>query len=306
MSFAQGFSPKKDKEGHKYRKAFGVGTVVGAAANIGHDAYLNHRERKVSNTKSIKALRQKMKPGDIILTGTTARHAGGWDVSDLPKPVQKVLKTFGLKDEHTVINNSRLLTSLGVGGKYHAGIYLGKGRMGEMLSDVGASSNALKDTLVGQNTAVYRFKDAKKKEVSGAIGWTKKMIKKKEPYKTISKTAPLAITNLLSPIGAAISRKNKNGMVCSTLPLRAYHKRKFSLQGEHTFSGDIRKAKNLVPVARRDVVKLPFGQKARGVVGQGLKGLKWGLGAAALAGIATGAQAAMAGAQSAKAATDSN
>ena len=286
MSFSSGFSKTAGKQSEEKtsptRKAFYGGTAVGAATNVAHDLYLTHQERKAPNHKSIHKFQKSLKPGDILLIGSTPRASGGTDVSDLPKQLRRLAKKFGLKHDTRLLSNSTLLTAIGGGGKYHAGVYLGKGRMGHMTTDTGITTDSLKDHLKGENAAAYRFNNAKKKETQSAVNYVKRELKKKTPYQSFARYAPQALSNFASPVGLGVNRKRKGGLVCNTVPIRAYNKRKFSHQGEWTYTGDIRKAKNLKPVSRRDVVHLPPSLRMRQMLGQASKGLKWGLGAAGL------------------------
>lgn len=284
MSFVRGFtkaaaSKQQDKE-VPVSKAFGAGATLGAAVHMGHDAYLNKKEQKLPNQKSIKKFIKQLKPGDVIISGSTPRNAGSMTVGDLPKSVQKLLRGVGIKKTLPLYNNSTLLNLAGASGKYHSGVYTGKGRMVHLTTDAGATSETLKDALRGQNIAAYRFTDATKREMESAARYSKRMAKQKTPYQSLSKYLPQGISNLVSPVGKPACRKRKDGLVCNTLPVRAYEKRKFTSQGEWTYSGDLRKAKNFKPVARREVVKIPFSLKLRNKAGQSLKGIKWGLAAA--------------------------
>jgi hypothetical protein len=283
MSFSLGFLKKADsEEEHPARKAFGIGTGLGAAANIAHNTYLDRKEKRVPHARTVHKFRRNLKPGDIILSGSTARHADGIAGEDLPKVVQKLLTRYKIPLDKTLINNSTLLTSVGAGGKYHASVYLGKNRVGEMSTDMGATTSSLKELLEGQNATAYRFTGAGKRETGSAVSFAKRMAKKHHPYKSELGSAAIALGNIATPFGSKVCRKTKSGMVCSTLPIRAYHKRQFP-KGEWTYPGDIRKAKGLHPVVRRESVKLPFVLRARTTAGQALKGVKWGLGAAGLA-----------------------
>lgn len=285
MSFSTGFAKTaaaKDEDRVSPRNAFLGGLAVGAAKNIAHDAYLNHRERGVANSKSIKKFMKNLKPGDVLISGSTPRNAGGYEVADLPRPVQKLLKKFKVNKNHQLINNSTLLTAIGGGGKYHAGIYVGKGRVAHLTTDAGTSVEHLNDVMRSQNMAAYRFKDVKKREAESAVRFAKGEAKKKTPYQSFARYSQQALGNVLSPTGLPACRKRKGGMVCNTLPVRAYHKRRFP-HGEWTYSGDLRRAPGLKPVARRDVVKLPWHLKTRSALGHATKGIKWGLGAAAAA-----------------------
>jgi len=284
MSFISGFIKTASEEDEGVitpQRAVAIGTGVGAAKNIAHDIYLNKREKQLPNTKSLHHFRKKLKPGDVLLLGSTPRHAGGTNVEDLPKPLRKFLRKAGISGKTELINNSTLLTAIGGGGKYHAGIYLGKGRVGHMTTDTGAVTEWLKDVAPGQNVSAYRFSDLRKGEARSAAQFARRSAKEKTPYQSFARYAPQAISNVISPRGISACRKRGGGMVCNTLPIRAYHHRKFTPQGEWTYTGDLRRAKNLHPVARRDVVKIPWHLKTRNILGQASKGLKWGLGAGA-------------------------
>jgi hypothetical protein len=280
------YASLSEKDRKDVRNAGLAAGGVGAARHIGHEMYLNHREKKLKNSKSLNEFVKKLKEGDIILSGSTPRHSGAIRLSDMPKSIQNIGKAFGGKKSTVITTNSTLLNQLGGGSKYHAGVYTGKKRIAHMSTDTGAVSESLvgnkrfESTVRGQNVAAYRFKDSTKAERTSASNFAKRSVKSKVPYQKTTTLMGQVAGNLLSPVGKKASRKRKDGMVCNTLPIRAYEKRKFS-KGEWTYSGDIRKAKNLVPIARRDVVKIPWHLRARNMAGQGSKGLKWGLGAAA-------------------------
>lgn len=285
--FLEGFKKQanslSDKDRKDVKRAGIGGTAAGAALYGGHDYLLDQREKKLPNRKTYAELKKQLKPGDILISGGVPKHSDPMYLSaKIPQKIWDRIPTFGLpRDVHdprkTTI--SSLLSGVGGGSKYHAAIYLGKGRVGHMSGD--AYNHSLKDAFHTQNVAAYRFKDSTKRERESAVNYVRGVIKKKTPYSLI-KAAPQVLTNLVSPVGRKACRSRKGSQVCNTLPTRAYDKRRFTWQGEHTYSGDLRKAKNLVPVARKDAFKLPVAYSVRGRVGQAAKGLKLGLGAAAV------------------------
>jgi hypothetical protein len=254
-----------------------AGTAGGAALYAGHDYMLDRREKKLPNRRTFSEFKKHLNPGDILISGgTPAKSDALWLSSKIPQKLWEMTPEI-IKDRK-ITTISSMLSGAGAGSKYHAGIYLGKNRVGHMSG--GAYNESLKAAFKNQNVAAYRFGDSTKKERESAVKYVRKVIKDKTPY-SLAKAAPQVLTNLVSPIGRKANRKAKGSQVCNTLPSRAYNKRRFTWQGEHTYSGDLRKAKNLAPVARKDAFKLPIAYTARGRLGQAAKGIKFGLGAAA-------------------------
>jgi uncharacterized protein YciI len=266
-------------------KGAAIGAGIGAAKNIAHELYLNHRERKVSNTRGHKDFLKKLKRGDLLVAGSTPAHSGAVTLGDLPKPIANLGKKFGMKGSKKVLTNSTMLTSIGGGGKYHGLIYLGKGKVGHMTSDEGAAIEPLSLAAEKQNLAAYRLKKGKGHgQASRAAKFAESSKKKKVQYQSTLETMKEPLSNIAipKPFGEKACRNTKKGMVCHTLPAMAYDKQKFS-QGRRTYSGDLRRNMNFEPVARKETIKIPMSVKTRGMLGQASKGLKYALPAAALA-----------------------
>lgn len=266
-------------------KGAALGAGVGAAKNIAHEAILNRREKKVKNTRSEKHFIRKLKRGDILIAGSTPKHSGHVTVADLPAPIANVAKKLGAKGKHEVISNSTMLTAIGGGGKYHGMIYLGKGKVGHMSTDMGARVEHLRDAGERQNLAAYRLKKGKDKgQAESAARFAERAKKKKVQYQKLTETIkePLSNAFIPKPGGQRACRDTSKGMVCHTLPAMAYHKQKFS-QGRRTYSGDLRRNLNFEPVARRDTIKITKAMKARNLLGQASKGLKYAVPGAAIA-----------------------
>ena len=263
-------------------KGAAIGAGIGAAKNIAHEAYLNKRESSISNTKGVNQFKNKLQKGDVIITGSTPRNSGGIELSDMPEAIQNVGKKFGIKPNTKLTTNSSVLTAIGGGGKYHAMIYLGNGRVGHMSTDAGAVSESIHDAIKGQNAAAYR--QGSKAQADSAVKFTRKAIKNKVPYSGAAEVVKEPLSNILipKPFGQKACRDTKKGMVCHTLASKAYNKQTFS-QGARTYSGDLRRNMNFEPVARRDVVKIPTSMKIRNYAGQALKGIKYAIPGAAAA-----------------------
>lgn len=274
---------ENDDKGTLTRGAL-IGAGTGAAINLHADWKAGKRELQVPNTKSYASLKKTLKPGDIIIAGSTARHSGGIEVGYLPKPIQKIYKKMGMGKSHKVLSNSSLLNTVGAGSKYHGGVYAGKGRIIHMTTDQGAVSERLEDALVGQNFSAWRpTGKGSSKEMKSAVNFAKRSVGKKVPYESALEYIKEPLVNLTVPnIARKACRDTSKGMVCHTLPAMAYNKRKFT-QGRRTYSGDIRRNKTFVPVARRDVVKLPLSVKARGAIGQIGRGIAYALPGAGIA-----------------------
>lgn len=274
---------ENDDKGTLMRGAL-IGAGAGAAINLHADYKANKRELQVSNTKSYAQLKKKLKPGDIIIAGSTARHSGGVTVESLPKPIQKIYKRMGLGKSHKILSNSSLLNTVGAGSKYHGGIYAGKGRIIHMTTDEGAVSERLEQALSGQNFSAWRPSGkGSSAEMKSAVNFAKKSVKNKVPYESALEYMKEPLVNLTVPnVARKACRDTSKGMVCHTLPVMAYNKRKFS-QGRRTYSGDIRRNQSFKPVARRDVIKLPASVKMRGMIGQIGRGAAYALPGAGIA-----------------------
>lgn len=263
-----------------------IGAGVGAVKHVGTDAYLSMRERKAANIRDITKFKKSLKPGDVLILGSSPKGSGAVTFGDLPPSVQKGLKAVGLGKSKSskILTNSTMLNSIGAGSKYHGAVYLGKGRVAHMSTDMGAVNESLASALKGQNTAAYRLKKGKgtSQQTRSAVSFARSAVKKKVPYQAFAETAKEPLTNMLVPdVARKACRNTSKGMVCHTLPTMAYNKQKFS-QGRRTYSGDIRRNTNFTPVARRDVVKIPMMTKFKGVVGNMGKGLSYALPGAAV------------------------
>lgn len=270
------------------------GAAVGAAYHVQRESAGHVIDQAAKNTRSVAKFKSELKAGDILIMGSIPKHSGGHEFGDivgmLPKKVQgaatKYGKKIGLNKNTLLASNSSILKSVGAGNKYHAGVYLGKGRVAHMSTDHGAVSEKLHDVIRAQNVSAYRFKGADK-EAEAAVKFAKKAVKAKVPYKATMGATDAAV-NLVTGIGRKAT-KCLDPMVCHTLPLRAYSGRSAGLAGENAFSGAIKHIKGISAIARRDTIKAPL-MGARVIAGSVLKGAKWGL-AAGLAAAAIGALA---------------
>ena len=266
--------PIKDKGELSKTKAGVAGAAVGAAYHVRKGLIAAKAESMAKNHRSMAKFTAHLQPGDILVMGSAPKHSGGHEAGDyIP---HKVLEKFGVKKDTIIASNSTILTGAGAGKKYHAGIYLGKGKVSHMSTDHGAVIEKISDVAEKQNVTALRFSNATKSETEGAIKFAKAAVKKKVPYqKTMGITSGLS--NLVLPVGKK-AEKVFTPMVCHTLPIRSYAKRAFAL-GEHTYAGDFIKTPGIAAVARHDVVKTGLtGTKA--FVGNAAKGLKWGVAAA--------------------------
>lgn len=264
-----------------------IGAGVGAVKNIGHNAILDARERKAKNARTTSLFKKSLRPGDIIISGTNTRLGESYVTLDLPDKLHGIAKKMGLKDNSKLLNLPNTLTSIGAGTKYHAGVYVGKGRMAHLYPHQGAHTMKLDDALSGENAAAYRLKSnvpGRKKQIKDALGITKKHTKARTPYRSFSGQAKEFFTNVAVPTmpGGLKARANcKDGLVCHSLPAVAYKDQKWS-HGANTFSGDLRRNTNFEPVVRKDVVKLPTALKVRSHIASVGKGLKYALPGAAV------------------------
>lgn len=287
MSFLQSFDKVAFDEGEEVspKKALIGGAALGGLYHVGRNISYEQKEKQLPNAKTVKQLKKSLQPGDILISGSHARGSGHIQVRDLGKSkLRKLFKAVGMKDSTRLYSNSGLLTAVGGGGKYHAGVYMGRGRVAHMTSNEGITTDSLKDFAYQQNIGAYRF-GGEGKERQAALKFVKDSLKAKTQYQPFGEYAFQGISNALSPVGRKPCRKVGKGMVCNTLPVRAYSRRDFGPQGEFTYSSDIRAAKGIKPVARMDRTKLPLTTKGLIHGGQLLKGLKWG-GAAAAGAIA--------------------
>ncbi len=281
--------PIRDQEdGLSKKKAGAGGALAGAAYHTRKGIIANSAEKLAKNHRSLAKFKANLQPGDILVMGSAPKHSGGHEVGGLtamlPKGVkthaEKLLKKAGIKSTDVFASNSSILTASGAGSKYHAGVYLGKGKVAHMSTDAGAVIEKLGDVVEKQNVSALRFANASKSETNSAIKFAKAAAKKKVPYqKTMGITSGLS--NLVAPIGKKASQ-NFSEMVCHTLPIRSYAKRGFAL-GEHTYAGDFMKTPGISAIARHDVMKTGL-TNIKAFVGNSAKGLKWGV--AAFAGAA--------------------
>lgn len=279
---------KRKKDDVSVGGAAAVGAGVGVSYNVAKEVKGNIIDKSVSNSRGLKTFKSKLKAGDILVLGSTSKNSGGIEfgeaVKRLPKAIQKPIlkagKKVGIKKSTTLLSNSTLLTGLGGGTKYHAGVWDGK-KVIHMSTDGGAVRESLTDAVFKQNVSALRFKNAGKREVESALKFAQGAVKSKTQYQGFSEYAMNGVSSLLIPFGKKASRC-KGPLVCHTLPIRAYAKRKFSFRGEYTFSGDFKHAEDLMTVARRDLIKSPL-LTAKGFGGAALKGLKYAAPAAAVA-----------------------
>jgi len=283
--------PVRDKnDGPVNTQKVGVrGAVLGALYHT-HQGEAAHRlESMAKNSRNIHTFKKSLKAGDILVMGSTPKNSGGHELGDIlhgvpgkiKNPILKVAKKIGIKKDTVLLSNSTLLTGVGAGEKYHAGVYLGKGKVAHMTGDVGATIDHIGSLAEKQNVTALRFSNAGQRETAAAVNFAKKAVNSKAQYSNVTGLKN-AFSNLVFPLSKKVS-KDCSSMVCHTLPIRAYGKRAFTL-GEDTFAGDFSKVPGITAVARRDLVK-STSLRAKAFIGNAAKGLKWGA-AAALVGAA--------------------
>lgn len=280
--------PIRDDEGVSTRKAGVVGAAAGAGYHVHQGVRAARVEKLAKNSRTLKNFKKNLKEGDILVMGSSPKYSGGHELADvtqhLPKPIgaklTKLAKSVGIKTDTVLASNSTILTAAGAGNKYHAGVYLGNGKVAHMTTDYGATIQNLHEVADKQNITAMRFANASSRETQTAIKFAKKAVASRAQYKQSTGVAS-AFSNLVLPVGKKVG-KGCEGMVCHTLPIRAYGKRTFGL-GEHTFAGDFMKTPGITAIARRDIIKSNL-TSTRAFLGNASKGLKWGVAAALGAG----------------------
>ena len=268
---------RDDERGVSKAKAAAVGAAAGAAYHVqqGHKAMV--AEKMAKNHRSMKKFIAQLRPGDILVTGTNEKHAGGYQLGDvLPKGIAKKLKPLGIKKSARITDLSSVLATAGAGQKSHAAVYVGKGNVVHAYPDYGVFTHHISEAGDKHNITALRFTNASKREADAAVKFVKSAAKKKVSYQG-SHGLKSAFANLVLPI-AKKNEKSFSPMVCHTVAARAWSKRKFPL-GEHTYAGDLIKAPGITAVARHDVIKNP-GIRIKSILGNSAKGLKWGVAAA--------------------------
>lgn len=200
----------------------------------------------------------------------------------MQKPLKSAGKAVGLKPKSLLLSNATTLPLSGAGAKYHSGVYLGHGRVGHMTTDVGATTDSLHAFVDKNNVSVLRLKNVKQNEIREALQFSRSIVEKKTPYQSYGEYAMNAFSNYIIPINKVTKKSTRfTPLVCHTLPIRSYLKRKFT-SGEHTFSGDFKNMDSMAVIAKRNVIKAG-GTEAKALIGIAGRGLKWGVAAAALA-----------------------
>lgn len=274
----------KKEEGLSKTNAAVAGTAVGAGIHTRQSVKAAAVEKLAKNHRSLTKFQANLQPGDILSMGSTPKNSGGHEFSEISKlapksfraHLDKAAKAVGIRKNTVIASNSSILTAAGAGKKYHAAVYLGKGKVAHMSTDGGAVIEHLHQVAEKQNITAMRFGNATKAETESAISFAKEAVKRKVPYQATAGTTS-AFSNLIAPIGKKATQ-NFSPMVCHTMPIRAYAKRAFAL-GEHTYAGDFMKTPGITAVARHDIIK-SSSLSLKAVLGNSAKGLKWGAAAA--------------------------
>lgn len=265
-SFWAGF----EKAAKEKKKSHGIGTALGvsaattaglSAANAISDSARDAAEAtQVDTSKTIKHLKQQMKPGDIIMQrvprGKSTKLMGGITTSEFAQ--------------------------LGTGSPYyHTAIYKGNGKVYNMTgSEKNFELSDLKGMAEGNDIKVYR-PNATKEEVQRALDFSKKL--KKAKYQTGGGAVRQGLGHVsgISPMSAAAKSGPNARHTCTTSVTGAYPNQ---FPKAYTSPRDMRKAPGMRLVGRFGNVPMSVGEKAivRGVHPY-LKNLKWGVGAGAAA-----------------------
>jgi len=205
-----------------------AGFGAGALGAIGDKAREVFKERKVEVSKSSRGFKNKLQPGDVIFEGLSS-----------PPPKNPTLK-------QRVDRANFNLAIHGTGGTktYHAGVYLGKGKVLEALGNGKKLSVTDFYTTKGKHYAVaYRPKNFKPEDVKKLKEVTKQL--KGKPYYSPGALAARIAGGL---VGAPIKPSVKsNSLVCIDVPA-AVHPKIFGNTNKSTL--EVKLNRKLTPAAR--------------------------------------------------------
>jgi len=277
-------SPKKVKSDARKATEVAAGTTGALAATKALKEEIVDRveNAKVRKTRSIKDLKKKLKPGDILFTRYDPKHSPDWDF-DVPKNLQKYVK--GKKNIKLPIKASEFV-QFGAGGSthYHGALYVGGGRALEAEGQAYKSKiNSLKEVVKGNDVKVYRVTNQPKSEITKGVNWAKKQ--KGVRYGTMPELLRHGAGHLFGRGGPKSCRTPKGKgkpIVCTTTITKAHPK---TFKREYMSPDEMRAKKGVKLVARfgRTPPTRVKSKILQRVVYPVLKKGKWG----ALAGAAT-------------------
>lgn len=261
-----------------------AGLATTGALAAGHTIKEEYRDMKenasVRKTRSIKDLKKKLKPGDIIFTRFDSKHSPVWE-ADVPKFLQKLIKK---KKVNMPIKASELVQMMAGGSThYHGALHVGKGKVLEAQGqDMKSAVHNLKNTVSGNDVKVYRITDMKKRDIDAAAEWGKKQ--KGVRYANNKELVRHGAGHLFGANGpkSCRPRGKKGPLVCTTVITKA-HPKKF--KREFMSPDEMRAQKGMKLVARFG--KSPPTRLRTKILQRGiypvLKNSKWGVAAAGAA-----------------------
>jgi len=247
-----------------------AGFAAGGAVAAGHvgSAMIRDRleNRAVKPSKSLKDFKSSLKPGDIIFTRYRSKDSPNLEIGKHEIPIKM----------------TRLVQGVSGSKNYHGAIYLGRGRVSQAVgSESPLETSSLKEMYRGQDVKAYRPTAAKPKEVRRAVEFARKA--KGTPYANTGQLIAHGLGQLagISPGSKKCKVGPEGNIVCTTLVTHAYPKQ---FPKKLMTPNEMRAQKGVKLVTRHS----PIGSGAMGerlitrTILPAARGLKWGLGAAAL------------------------
>ena len=270
LAFWKGFIKQANEELTDAQKA-GIAGVAGTGTAATAISASNLIKDKLEDVRGFKAKKKRdfiknLKPGDVLYSGYHSKDSPDLHVAGRKMPLK-----------------ASEIAQLASGTPYyHAGVYLGKGRVGH----AGGKDEKFKVTKLDKSMSGSRYKayrpELSKKEVDSAVKYIEGLGKKKVKYKTDADTIAQGARMLFDPTGGPkTDRKTCKGVVCNTAVTKAYNK---ALPNEYAHVHDVRSSGKFKYLGQYNNIKSPALREKviQRFVYPALRGLKWGAGAAGL------------------------